>query len=76
MNVPTRARRCNKRVVATKSLTIHAAPMVLTVHFKRFTVTGLKIKDTVRYPERLQLGPHMSDVSGAEGFLPARALSC
>lgn len=37
--------------------------MVLTVHFKRFTASGKKINDTVQYPERLQLGPYMSNVS-------------
>lgn len=48
---------------------------MLTIQIKRFTEDGEKIEDTVQYPERLQLGPYMSDVSPTAGFLAARALS-
>lgn len=36
--------------------------MVLTIHLKRFTVTGRKINEAIAYPEILNLGPYMSDV--------------
>lgn len=54
--------RCKKLVVAEKSFTIDEAPMVLTIHLKRFTPSGKKISDAIKYPETLSLGPYMSDV--------------
>ena len=53
--------KCKKLVVAEKSFAIDKAPMVLTVHLKRFTPTGRKISDAIKYPETLQLGPYMAD---------------
>lgn len=60
--MPLWLRRCKKLVNAEKSFTIHEAPMVLTIHLKRFTPSGRKIGDSIKYPELLQLGPYMSDV--------------
>jgi len=42
--------------------------MVLTIHLKRFTVTGRKINEPIAYPETLNLGPYMSDVSPVRLF--------
>lgn len=55
--------RCKKLVVAEKSFSINEAPMVLTVHLKRFTAAGRKISEPIGYPEVLDLKPYMSDVS-------------
>ena len=54
--------RCKKLVTAEKSFTIHEAPMVLTIHLKRFTASGKKIGDQIKYPEIFNLSPYMSDV--------------
>ncbi|SGY65766.1 BQ5605_C004g02594 [Microbotryum silenes-dioicae] len=54
--------KCRKLVNAEKGFTIDRAPMVLMIHLKRFTATGRKIGDTIRYPDQLQLGNYMSDV--------------
>lgn len=53
--------KCRKLVIAEKSFSIDKAPMVLTVHLKRFTPFGKKISDAIKYPEQLQLGPYMAD---------------
>lgn len=58
----TRLRRCKKLVTAEKNFTIHEAPMVLTIHLKRFTASGKKIGDQIKYPELFNLAPYMSDV--------------
>ncbi|SCV72777.1 BQ2448_4314 [Microbotryum intermedium] len=55
--------KCRKLVNAEKGFTIDGAPMVLMIHLKRFTATGRKIGDTIRYPDQLQLGNYMSDRS-------------
>ncbi|GAA5911328.1 hypothetical protein JCM6882_002349 [Rhodosporidiobolus microsporus] len=55
--------KCNKLVNATKSFTIEDAPLVLTIHLKRFTPMGRKISNVVKYPEQLKLGPYMSNPS-------------
>ncbi|KAA1466586.1 cysteine proteinase, partial [Dentipellis sp. KUC8613] len=52
--------KCKQKVVAEKRFTVHEAPMVLTVHLKRFSPLGRKIGHPVRYDERLSLGPYMS----------------
>ncbi|KAJ6515632.1 Usp36 protein, partial [Mycena sanguinolenta] len=53
--------KCKKPVVAEKRFSIHEAPMVLTVHLKRFTPMGRKIGTHVDYEERLTLKPYMSE---------------
>ncbi|KAJ7490338.1 cysteine proteinase [Mycena galericulata] len=53
--------KCKKPVNAEKKFTVHEAPLVLTVHLKRFTPTGRKITHFVEYEERLSLKPYMSD---------------
>ncbi|KIK67789.1 hypothetical protein GYMLUDRAFT_36569 [Collybiopsis luxurians FD-317 M1] len=52
--------KCNKHVNATKRFTIHEAPVVLTVHLKRFSPLGSKISNLVTYDEQLSLDPYMS----------------
>ncbi|OJT05345.1 Ubiquitin carboxyl-terminal hydrolase 36 [Trametes pubescens] len=54
-------RRCKKPVNADKRFTIDEAPVVLTLHLKRFSPMGRKIPHPVSYPERLTLQPYMSD---------------
>ncbi|KAL8291726.1 hypothetical protein RQP46_001984 [Phenoliferia psychrophenolica] len=54
---------CKKLVNAEKSFTIDQAPLVLTVHLKRFTPNGKKIGDQINYPDQLALGPFMSSRS-------------
>ncbi|KAM0751689.1 cysteine proteinase [Meredithblackwellia eburnea MCA 4105] len=56
--------KCKKLVVAEKNFTICDAPMILTIHLKRFTPTGRKYTDLVKYPELLDLAPYMSDGHG------------
>ncbi|ESK95065.1 usp36 protein [Moniliophthora roreri MCA 2997] len=53
--------KCKKHVNAEKRFTIHDAPAVLTVHFKRFSPMGHKIGHAVDYEEHLSLQPYMSD---------------
>ncbi|XP_061870780.1 ubiquitin carboxyl-terminal hydrolase 42-like [Colius striatus] len=54
--------RCDKLAAASKRLAVHRAPRVLTVCLKRFDAfTGRKICKAVGYPERLDLGPYMSE---------------
>ncbi|KAJ7129422.1 hypothetical protein C8R44DRAFT_829941 [Mycena epipterygia] len=53
--------KCKKPVVAEKRFSIHDAPMVLTVHLKRFTPMGRKIGNYVEYEEQLSLKPYMSE---------------
>jgi ubiquitin carboxyl-terminal hydrolase 36/42 len=42
-------------VDAEKQLTVHDAPIVLTIHFKRFTPLGRKLCHRVDYGEQLSL---------------------
>ncbi|KAG7097286.1 hypothetical protein E1B28_004651 [Marasmius oreades] len=53
--------RCKKHVNAEKRFTIHDAPVVLTVHLKRFSPIGHKIGHGVEYDEHLNLDPFMSE---------------
>ncbi|KAI0751007.1 hypothetical protein C8Q80DRAFT_1098354 [Daedaleopsis nitida] len=53
--------KCKKPVNADKQFTIQEAPLVLTVHLKRFSPMGRKIGHLVRYEERLSLESCMSD---------------
>ncbi|XP_030313081.1 LOW QUALITY PROTEIN: uncharacterized protein LOC115598855 [Calypte anna] len=54
-----RCRHCGQVTAASKRLTIHWAPKVLTVGLKRFEdVSGGKITKVVRYPKVLDLGPY------------------
>ncbi|KAF7301885.1 Ubiquitin carboxyl-terminal hydrolase [Mycena indigotica] len=53
--------KCKKPVVATKGFSVHEAPMVLTVHLKRFTPMGRKLSNVVKYEEQLSLKPYMSE---------------
>lgn len=49
--------------------------MVLTIHLKRFTPSGRKIGDSIKYPEVLHLGPYMSDVRTSSGLLSSLGLT-
>ncbi|PCH40869.1 cysteine proteinase, partial [Wolfiporia cocos MD-104 SS10] len=53
--------KCKKPVTADKQFTLHEAPLVLTIHLKRFSPMGRKIGHPVKYDERLSLQPIMSD---------------
>lgn len=50
-----RCEKCKMSVNATKRFTIHQAPTVLTVHLKRFTLTGQKISKQIAFGEELVL---------------------
>ncbi|ORY90689.1 hypothetical protein BCR35DRAFT_105268 [Leucosporidium creatinivorum] len=60
--------KCKKLVNAEKSFSIDQAPMVLTIHLKRFTVTGRKITEPIAYPEVLNLSPYMSERSSGPSY--------
>ncbi|KAK4051307.1 hypothetical protein OIO90_004788 [Microbotryomycetes sp. JL221] len=60
--------KCKKLVNAEKRFTIDRAPMVLTIHLKRFTPTGRKIIEQIDYNEQLRLGPYMSDSSTSPAY--------
>ncbi|KAI0053675.1 cysteine proteinase [Auriscalpium vulgare] len=53
--------KCTRRVVAEKQFTVHDAPVILTVHLKRFSPLGRKIGHAIRYDEHLSLANVMSD---------------
>ncbi|RDX53884.1 cysteine proteinase [Lentinus brumalis] len=53
--------KCKKPVNADKQFTVQEAPLVLTVHLKRFSPMGRKIGHPVRYDERISLEPYMSE---------------
>ncbi|KAF9054965.1 cysteine proteinase [Hymenopellis radicata] len=53
--------KCKKAVNAEKRFSVEEAPMVLTVHLKRFTPLGNKIGHQVDYDPQLSLKPYMSD---------------
>ncbi|CCM00658.1 uncharacterized protein FIBRA_02696 [Fibroporia radiculosa] len=57
--------KCKKAVTADKQFTVHDAPLVLTIHLKRFSPIGGKIGQPVKYDERLSLQSVMS--SGQHG---------
>ncbi|GAA6048143.1 hypothetical protein JCM3770_003682 [Rhodotorula araucariae] len=59
--------KCKKLVNAEKNFTIDEAPLVLTVHLKRFTPTGRKLTYPLKYPEQLKLGPYMSSATADAG---------
>ncbi|NWI73483.1 UBP42 hydrolase, partial [Dryoscopus gambensis] len=57
--------KCEKKVAASKRVTIHHEPRVLTVCLGRADVrTSRKISQVVEYPEYLDLRPYMSDTAG------------
>ncbi|KAG6878569.1 hypothetical protein C0993_003024 [Termitomyces sp. T159_Od127] len=53
--------KCKKHVNADKRFTIDEAPLVLTIHLKRFSPLGRKIPHHVHYDEDLSLQPYMSE---------------
>lgn len=53
--------RCKRAVIAEKQFTLHDAPMVLTVHLKRFSPLGRKIGHHVNYDDRISLKSVMSE---------------
>lgn len=58
--------KCKKAVDATKGFTIHEPPLVLTIHLKRFTLSGQKINRQINYPDSLILTRGML----SEGLAP------
>ncbi|KAM4757178.1 ubiquitin carboxyl-terminal hydrolase 36-like [Cyanocitta cristata] len=57
--------KCKKKVAASKRLTIHHEPRVLTLCLGRADErTSRKISQVVGYPEFLDLRPYMSDTAG------------
>ena len=54
-----RCEKCKMSVNATKRFTIHQAPAVLTVHLKRFTLTGQKITRLIGFGEDLNLNKNV-----------------
>jgi ubiquitin carboxyl-terminal hydrolase 36/42 len=56
-----RCEKCKKPVTAEKFMTVHEAPVCLTIHLKRFTPTGRKNVNPVAYPEVLDLQQYMSE---------------
>ncbi|NXO86300.1 UBP42 hydrolase, partial [Sitta europaea] len=60
-----RCRKCKKKAAASKKVTVHHAPRVLTLCLERADQrTGAKISKFVEYPEYLDLRPYMSDAAG------------
>ncbi|KAM7035365.1 ubiquitin carboxyl-terminal hydrolase 42-like [Acridotheres tristis] len=56
---------CKKKAAASKKVTVHHAPRVLTLCLERADQwTGTKISKFVEYPEYLDLRPYMSDTAG------------
>ncbi|CUA69378.1 ubiquitin specific peptidase 36 [Rhizoctonia solani] len=56
-----RCEKCKKPVTAEKFMTVHEAPVCLTIHLKRFSPTGRKIVNQITYPEVLDLQKFMSE---------------
>ncbi|CAE6395035.1 unnamed protein product [Rhizoctonia solani] len=56
-----RCEKCKKPVTAEKFMTVHEAPVCLTIHLKRFSPTGRKIVNQITYPEVLDLQNFMSE---------------
>ncbi|GAA5954899.1 hypothetical protein JCM3765_007805 [Sporobolomyces pararoseus] len=63
-----RCEKCKKLVNAEKQFTIEKAPLVLTIHLKRFTPTGRKVSGVIKYPETLNLRGYMSDSSQSPSY--------
>ncbi|NXO26143.1 UBP42 hydrolase, partial [Cisticola juncidis] len=60
-----RCSKCKKKAAASKKVTVHHAPRVLTLCLERADpCTGTKISKFVEYPEYLDLRPYMSDTAG------------
>ncbi|RLV99279.1 hypothetical protein DV515_00010031, partial [Chloebia gouldiae] len=60
-----RCSKCKKKAAASKKVTVHRAPRVLTLCLERADQwTGTKISKFVEYPEYLDLRPYMSDTAG------------
>lgn len=55
--------KCKNLVRATKQLTLHQAPNILTIHLKRFTPLGRKLGVQIKYQEYIKVDPYMSDDS-------------
>ncbi|KAI0033752.1 hypothetical protein K488DRAFT_36143, partial [Vararia minispora EC-137] len=53
--------KCKRLVPAQKQFTVHNAPLVLTIHLKRFSPLGRKIGHPISYEERLSLSSVMSE---------------
>lgn len=60
--------KCNRPVEATKHFTIHEPPVVLTIHLKRFTLSGQKISKPIAFGEEVVLGKNVL----SEGISPQR----
>ncbi|KAL1662354.1 hypothetical protein GGF50DRAFT_59157, partial [Schizophyllum commune] len=54
---------CKKYVNAEKRFTINKAPLVLTIHLKRFSPFGSKLTNLLHYDEHITLKPYMSEGS-------------
>jgi ubiquitin carboxyl-terminal hydrolase 36/42 len=52
--------RCKKPVEARKKLTLQKSPNVITIHLKRFSYSGEKINDLIRYNESISLTSSMA----------------
>ncbi|KAF9427307.1 Ubiquitin carboxyl-terminal hydrolase 36, partial [Podila epigama] len=52
--------KCNMLVDARKQMTIYEAPKILTVHLKRFTNSGQKIKQHIKFETKLDLSLAMA----------------
>ncbi|NXS29377.1 UBP42 hydrolase, partial [Pomatostomus ruficeps] len=60
-----RCGKCKKKAAASRTVTVHHAPRVLTLCLERADQwTGTKISKFVEYPEYLDLRPYMSDTAG------------
>ncbi|NWT32377.1 UBP42 hydrolase, partial [Cardinalis cardinalis] len=60
-----RCSKCKKKGAASKKVTVHRAPRILTLCLERADQwTGTKISKFVEYPEYLDLRPYMSDTAG------------
>ncbi|CAM9652946.1 unnamed protein product [Lampetra fluviatilis] len=55
---------CCRKVKATKKLTLHRLPNVLTISIKRYSYFGTKISRDITYPEHLDVQPFMSKSPG------------
>ncbi|KAG8721539.1 hypothetical protein FRC08_012204 [Ceratobasidium sp. 394] len=56
-----RCEKCKKPVTAEKFMTIHEAPVCLTIHLKRFRPDGRKNALPISYPEVLDIQQYMSE---------------
>ncbi|KIY69739.1 cysteine proteinase [Cylindrobasidium torrendii FP15055 ss-10] len=60
--------KCKKHVNATKYTSIQQAPVVLTLHLKRFSPFGHKISNHINYDDQLSLKPYMGEGQYAPGY--------